>query len=222
MDSIHDLGGMEGFGPVRPEDNEPVFHAAWEGSVLGLQRSILYLGVWNIDVFRHAQERIHPIEYLSWSYYERWTHTLIATAVERGLFSMDELRAGVSLTGYSSESLKPLTVKDADRAFVRGDFERDGSHDPQFSVGDVVITKELHVNGHTRLPRYARDKLGTIVAIRGRHVFPDAVVSHGTEDPQWLYTVEFDGYEVWGETSDSSVSNLVDAFEPYLSRPEYE
>ena len=81
MNSIHDLGGMQGFGPVGPEDEEPAFHMDWEGRVLGLQRSILSLGLWNIDVFRHAQEKIRPIDYLSWSYYERWMRTLTATAL---------------------------------------------------------------------------------------------------------------------------------------------
>ena len=94
--------------------------------------------------------------------------------------------------------------------------------EPRFCVGDMVVTKELRITGHTRLPRYARDKIGTIIAIRGRHVFPDAVVSHGKEDPQWLYTVEFEGSEIWGEAVDSTVSNLIDAFEPYLLRPEYD
>ena len=222
MDSIHDLGGINGFGPVKPERDEPVFHEDWEGSVLGLQRSILYLGLWNIDVFRYAQERIRPIDYLSWSYYERWTHTLIATALEKGLFSEEEFRSGISDVGAATASLIPLTVRDASKAYIRGNFEREGISEPRFCVGDVVITKELHVSGHTRLPRYARDKLGTIIAVRGRHTFPDAVVNHGEEDPQWLYTVEFEGCEVWGEGVDSTISNLLDAFEPYLSRPEYE
>ena len=222
MDSIHDLGGMDGFGPVRPEHDEPVFHEKWEGSVLGLQRSILYLGLWNIDVFRHAQERIRPNEYLSWSYYERWTHTLIATALERGLFSDEEFRSGIGDAVSSSAPLVPLTSRDTEKAFVRGNFEREGMGEPRFCVGDMVITKELRITGHTRLPRYARDKIGTIIAIRGRHVFPDAVVSHGKEDPQWLYTVEFEGSEIWGEAVDSTVSNLIDAFEPYLLRPEYD
>ena len=222
MDSIHDVGGMENFGPVRPERNEPVFHDAWEGTMLGLQRAILYLGLWNIDVFRHAQERIHPMEYLSWSYYERWAHTLIATALERGLFNEEEFLTGISQTGRLSKSLNPLTAKDIGKAFVRGNFEREGTEDPKFCVGDAVITKELHVSGHTRLPRYARDKIGTIIAVRGRHVFPDSVVSHGKEAPQWLYTVEFEGCEIWGEATDLTVSNVVDAFGPYWSRPEYE
>ena len=33
MDGVHDMGGMHGFGTVEPEQNEPVFHAEWEGAL---------------------------------------------------------------------------------------------------------------------------------------------------------------------------------------------
>ena len=36
MNGIHDMGGMDGFGPIEPEANEPVFHEAWEARVLAL------------------------------------------------------------------------------------------------------------------------------------------------------------------------------------------
>ena len=209
---------MQGFGPIAPEDDELTFHLSWEGRVLGLQRSILFLGLWNIDVFRHAQEKIQAIDYLSWSYYERWVHTLTATALERGLFDQDELRVGKSLSGESPIATKKLTMKSINKAYVRGNFERIGDSQPEFSVGDMVVTKQTHTSLHTRLPRYARDKLGTVIAIRGRHVFPDSVVAHGSEDSQWLYTVEFEGCELWGDAVDPTISNLIDAFEPYLSR----
>jgi nitrile hydratase len=81
------------------------------------------------------------------------------------------------------------------------------------------MTRNIQIPGHTRLPRYAREKLGTVIAVRGRHVFPDAVVNEGVEDPQWLYTIEFQGAELWGDSVDPTIFNLIDAFEPYLERP---
>ena len=33
MNGVHDMGGMHGMGPVQYENNEPVFHARWEGRV---------------------------------------------------------------------------------------------------------------------------------------------------------------------------------------------
>ena len=108
--TIHDMGGMHGFGPVEPEPNEPVFHEPWEGRVLAMQRAM----------------------------------------------------------------------------------------------------------GYTRLPRYARDKLGTVEAVRGCHVYPDTAAIGAGDHPQWLYTVVFPARELWGEAADPTVSVSIEAFEPYL------
>ena len=94
MNGVHDMGGMQGFGPVVSEAGEPPFHAPWEGRVLGLQRAILYTRAWNIDVFRHAQEQLPGATYLTVSYYHRWLLSLSRTAVERGLVTQEELDSG--------------------------------------------------------------------------------------------------------------------------------
>ena len=49
MDGVHDMGGMDGFGKVEAEANEPPFHAPWEGRVLAMQRAMGYAGAWHID-----------------------------------------------------------------------------------------------------------------------------------------------------------------------------
>jgi len=85
MDGVHDMGGMDGFGKVEREPNEPVVHAAWEGRVLALQRAMSYAGAWNIDMSRYAQERLPPNVYLSVSYYKRWALGMERNLVERGL-----------------------------------------------------------------------------------------------------------------------------------------
>ena len=72
MNGVHDMGGMQGFGPVEPEPNEPVFHADWEGRVLAMSRALGYARVWNIDMSRAAIERLPPQVYLQKSYYEKW------------------------------------------------------------------------------------------------------------------------------------------------------
>jgi nitrile hydratase len=81
-----------------------------------------------------------------------------------------------------------------------------------------VRTRNLNPPSHTRLPRYARGRLGTVEAIRGCHVFPDSVATGAGEDPQWLYTVVFAGRELWGEQSDPTLTVSIEAFEPYLER----
>ena len=215
MNGVHDVGGMHGFGPVLPEPHEPVFHAPWEGRVLALVRAILYTRAWNIDVFRYSQEQVPAPVYLSVSYYHRWLLGITRSALERGLVTQSELEAG-----HASTPAKPLertlTQKDIGTVVIRPPFSRPAKREAMFKPGDTVRTRNLHVPGHTRLPRYARDKEGTIEAVRGCHVFPDAVVAGRGEDPQWLYTVVFDGKRIWGEQADPSLRVSIEAFEPYL------
>jgi nitrile hydratase len=71
MDGIHDLGGMDGFGPIAPETDEPVFHACWEGRVLAMNRAMGASGAWNIDITRYAIERLAPELYVTSSYYKK-------------------------------------------------------------------------------------------------------------------------------------------------------
>ena len=97
MDGVHDMGGMDGFGKVEPEPNEPVFHAPWEGRVLALQRSMGYAGAWCIDMSRAAQERLPPRIYLNASYYQRWAFAMERNVIERGYAGEDELAAGHAL-----------------------------------------------------------------------------------------------------------------------------
>ena len=93
MDGVHDMGGMDGFGKVEPEPNEPPFHAPWEGRVLAMQRSMGYAGTWHIDMARFAQERLPPQVYLTASYYQRWALAMEKNVVERGYADADELAA---------------------------------------------------------------------------------------------------------------------------------
>src|SRR5215467_467641 len=97
MDGVHDMGGMDGFGKVEPEPNEPVFHAPWEGRVLAMQRSMGYAGAWPIDASRFAQERLAPTTYLTASYYQRWALAMEKNVVERDFAGADELAAGHAL-----------------------------------------------------------------------------------------------------------------------------
>ena len=85
-----------------------------------------------------------------------------------------------------------------------------------FAPGDRVRTRNLHPPGHTRLPRYARDKIGTVERVLGCHVFPDAAAAGHGEDPQWLYAVAFRAEDLWGGDGDPGVVVSIDAFEPYL------
>lgn len=215
MNSVHDMGGMHGFGKVIAEPDEPVFHADWEGRVLAIMRAILFSRAWNIDVFRHSQERLPAHVYLSVSYYERWLLGITKNALEYGLVEAAELDAGHALV---APKLVERTMKAANlsAATARAPYGRPSAHEPRFQAGDRVSTVNLHPLGHTRLPRYARNKLGTVQAIRGCHVYPDAKAAGQGDDPQWLYTVVFEARELWGPEADATLTVSIDAFEPYL------
>ena len=215
MDGIHDMGGMHGFGKVEPEPNEPVFHAPWEGRTYAINRALGYTGIWTIDETRAGIERLPPEVYLGSSYYRKWELRLEKLLVEKGLADADELAAGRALR--PGKALK-RTMKAADvaNALSRGSFSRPAQGPARFKAGDKVRTKNIHPSTHTRLPRYARGKVGVVEAIRGCHVYPDTVAIGQGESPQWLYTVLFDGRELWGESSDPSLKVSIEAFEPYL------
>ena len=215
MNGVHDMGGMHGFGKIEVEPNEPPFHEPWEGRVLAMQRAMGFTRAWTIDALRDAQERLPARVYLSVSYYHRWALALERNVLEHGLIDADEVAAGHALRPARRVE-RVMTKSDAGNAFARGSFGRSPAKPARFKPGDHVRTKNINPQSHTRLPRYARGRHGLIEAVRGCHVFPDSVVGGGGENPQWLYTVVFDGRELWGANADPALSVSVDAFEPYL------
>src|SRR3982750_2938471 len=98
MNGIHDMGGMQGFGKVEPEPNEPVFHAEWEKRSLAISRALSYAKLWNIDMSRAKIETLPPHLYLTMAYYDKWLYRNELLLLERGLVSTDELAAGHSLS----------------------------------------------------------------------------------------------------------------------------
>ena len=213
--SVHDMGGMHGFGPVEAEPNEPLFHAACEARVRALQRAMEATGVWTLDGFRAAQELLPAVTYLSSSYYARWFRALERQVVRHGLVGEDEIVAGRALRPGVRLNRK-LTLDDVKKGGIRT-FERPATAPARFKSGDAVRTKNINPTTHTRLPRYARDKLGAVEAVRGCHVFPDTAAIGAGENPQWLYAVVFSGRELWGEEADPAIKVSIEAFEPYLS-----
>ena len=216
MNGVHDMGGMDGFGRVMPETAEPVFHAAWEGRVLAMVRAMGAAGAFNIDTSRFYRETLPPDVYLTSSYYRKWLLGLEDMLVAKGFVSADEVSAGHALAPPAALSRGKLTPETIGPTMVRGQFARPAPHHALFRPGDRVRAKNMHPVTHTRLPRYVRGHVGTIERDHGCHVFPDSAAHDGGDDPQWLYTVVFDGAEVWGPDGDPTVTISIDAFEPYL------
>jgi nitrile hydratase subunit beta len=215
MEGGQDMGGMPWSGPVQPEPDEPTFHAEWERRAFALTLAMGRPGGWNIDMSRFARENRPADEYLGMNYYQIWLAGLERLMAERGLVAPEEIEAGKPLHPAKPVA-KTLTPDDVAAMLHRGGpTERTPTSAALFAVGDRVRTRMIQPPTHTRLPRYVRGHVGTIEMLHGVHVFPDSN-SLGQENPQWLYTVAFDGRELWGAEGDASVKTSVDAWESYL------
>ena len=217
MDGIHDLGGMHGFGEVEVEDNEPVFHAGWEVKAFAL--TSVPIPDSSIDRFRHAIERLPPETYLGAGYYGRWLYATESLFVETGLLGRAEIEERVTAL-RNGEDPPPATPAPPTTTTVeeaRG-AKREVDHPPRFAVGDAVVTREfpIHPSGHTRLPRYARGRVGAVAQVYDAYVFPDTNAHNLGESPQHVYCVGFGGKELWGEEAEPGTSVYLDLFETYL------
>jgi len=218
MNGVHDMGGMDGFGTVEPEPNEPTFHAAWEGRVMAMVRAMGAQGAFNIDASRFARESLPPDVYLSSSYYRKWLLALERHLGTLGMADRDEVAAGHALREGAPLKRGKFTVADVERIMVRGSFGREAPAAAIFKPGDKVRTKNINPTTHTRLPRYVRGHTGVVERINGCHVFPDSAAHGKGENPQWLYTVVFASRELWGDDADPALKISIEAFEPYLER----
>lgn len=220
MNGVHDMGGQQGFGPVLPEPNEPLFHADWEKRALAITLAMGAGGQWNIDLSRSARESLPPATYLGSSYYEIWIRALEKLMAERSLVTQHEMRSGTPVDS-PSVPFRVFRADAVDTSLARGTpSQRPTDRPARFQPGDRVLACNMHPPGHTRLPRYVRGHVGTVVLVHGAHVFPDRHVSRTLppfdEDPQWLYTVVFDAQMLWGAQADPHARISVDAWEPYL------
>ncbi len=216
MNGIHDLGGMHGLGPLAVEKNEPVFHADWERRMLGMFAPTSALGFFNIDEFRHAIERMGAMSYLNSSYYEHWLHALETLALEKGVVTAEELRTGHAILG-EPKATPPLRAADVPKIVAHGASARvEAVVEPRFKEGDMVVVKNINPSGHTRMPRYVRDKLGCIDRDHGVFVFPDTHAHGKGEKPQHCYSVYFSAQELWGSRASRNDSVFVDLWDDYL------
>ena len=216
MNGVHDMGGMQTFGPVEPEANEPVFHAGWEKRAFALTLAMAVPGGWTLDTSRLMRESLPPAQYLSSSYYEIWLAALERLMIARGLITEDEIAAGKS-HGAPAPVSRILKAEDVAVTLGRGGpVSRDPDTPALFAEGDQVRARNLHPSGHTRLPRYARGAVGTVVRVHGCHVFPDTNAHGLGEQPRWLYNIAFAARELWGPDAGSGDSVHLDLWEPYL------
>src|SRR5688572_20629038 len=203
MDGIHDLGGKQGYGPVRYTHNATAFHAPWEVRANSLYAHAVRRGLFNMDEYRHAIERMEPRHYLAASYYERSLTSLATLCVEKGLATREELerRAG----GHF-----PLAAPSAPGRANVAARER-------FKPGDRVRVKDDHVPGHTRMPGYIRGKTGVVVSESPAYPYPDAHAHGVAAEDEPTYDVRFRSEDLWPQSADPALV-FVGVFQSYLQR----
>src|SRR5437879_1800324 len=145
MNGIHDMGGMHGFGRVDREENEPVFHAAWEGRVLGISRACSAQHLFNIDESRHGIERMAPVDYLASSYYERWLDRTVRLLVEKGVITREELERRMADLAAGRDPAPAHTDPDLQARMVRTLTERPHFRQPgpppPLNPRDHIVTR---------------------------------------------------------------------------------
>jgi nitrile hydratase subunit beta len=215
MNGVHDMGGEHGMGPIQYEKDEPVFHAAWEGRIYAMNRVMGAWRKWNLDASRHQIESLPPADYFRMSYYERWTASLIERIVKGGLATRAEIESGNAAPG-SSKATPPVTAANVATALIRVSARRPIAASPRFQVGQRVRARNINPVGHTRLPRYARAKSGTIDRDHGVFLFPDTNAHYLGEKPQHVYSVRFSARELWGDQAKPQDAVYIDMWDDYL------
>jgi nitrile hydratase len=219
VNGVHDMGGMHGFGPVRREADEPVFHAGWERRVFALTLAMGGWRRWNIDMARFARERMPPAPYLAASYYEKWLWGLERLLVEHGFVTPAELdrpapagpaRPAAPVAGALRAPDVPALLRNRRAARL------DDPVPPRFKTGDRVVARNVHPAGHTRLPRYVRSRAGVVERDHGVFTFPDTHAAGRGRKPQHVYSVRFAARELWGANGHPNDHVYVDLWDDYL------
>ena len=228
MNSLHDVGGIDGFGPVAWEKNEPVFHEPWEAHMRAVDALMTKkLRAYCVDETRHRIERINPVYYLGSSYYQIWLLRMESLLMEKGYVTEEEVQAKMrDITPEPPPSpLEPYrhimpSIASPQRRTVIPHSGSANKEDaiPQYAVGDVVRVKDGAPLGHTRVPRYVRGKVGVITNLHGNFILPDQRVADGSMLYQPVYRVCFAAQQVWGDDAAPKDKLYLEMWEDYIER----
>jgi nitrile hydratase beta subunit len=208
VDGIHDLGGMQGFGPVAHSPAEPAFPGRWQAVARALMVVVAGAVGASGGEFRHSIERMEPGHYLTSSYYEHWLTAAATLAVEHGLVTRAELegRAGGRFRLSGPVLAPPVADAGPDVEAAR------------FAVGDRVRVREWHPPGHTRCPGYVRGKAGVVVRLDGLYSVPDIEAHGAARRREPTYSVRFDAADLWRD-GQRGVWVHADLWDSYLEGP---
>lgn len=221
MNGIHDMGGMHGFGPIRRDTDEPVFHQTWEGRLFAIR---LATPIPIPGGSRNNIEQMHPADYVTTSYYEKWLHAQVKGLLDAGVLTEAELEERTALYRDHPEAEVPRREDPAavqhflTRLHQLESPLRDLDLQPTFNIGETIRVRNLHPSGHTRLPRYVRGKPGVVARYYGLYDFQDAMPGDDARPnaPQPLYAVRFKSQDLWGNASQANSVVYLDMWESYL------
>ena len=220
MNSVHDLGGMDGLALVG-RNQGPALKHQWERDIWGVAWSMLARQFTDRNwIFSRADlEAIPPHLYLSMPYYAKWLYAWERALVRAELVTWEELADPT--TAAPAAGSTPFSAAAA-LQFLTNDvsFEVPPDRAPRFRTGDAVTVRNEHPAGHTRAPRYTRGRRGMIEIHHGMHVFEDQLPRAQDPGPQHLYTVSFSARELWGSRGHPNDSIKVDLTEFHLEPAE--
>ena len=217
MNGVHDMGGMHGMGPIGHEPDQPVFREPWEGRVWALDRAVgpYGRGIWKAG--RFELEQIAPSEYLRMPYYERWFTRLVNRLVRTGYITREELVSGRADASAPRPTI-PATPRPVAGA-IPGATRLNLPVRAAYRAGQQVRAKNVHPEGHIRLPRYVRGKRGVVTKDHGVWALQDTnAAGESVGGPQHVYTVRFAARELWGPAAPPHDSVFVDVWEDYIER----
>ena len=221
MNGVHDMGGMQAFGPIVREHNEPYFHEQWEERVFGLFFGCFAGGHFNVDMLRAAIERMPGEAYLRTSYYEHWFHAIEHLLLVNGTLTREAIEQACRQGGTGGAEPAPprnaLPVEMVDGLIRTGASTRmQEDIAPRFKAGDAILARNHNPVTHTRIPRYIKGRRGVVQCDHGVFSFNDTVAHGLGHEPQHVYSVRFMARELWGEQANERDSVCIDLFESYM------
>ena len=221
MDTIADIGGMQGLGHVKldPPDDPP-FHEEWERRAFAMALLSMRISGTNLDAFRHGLNRQHPIDYLAFGYYGRWLKMAENLMVDSSIIAPGAVDARArKLRGEDVEEPPAPEPNKPDYQPTAAGSIRQIDDPPKFAVGDRVRALDSHPVGHTRLPRYVRGRRGVVRIVQPAQVLPDTNAHFLGENAQHVYNVAFESSELWGPEAEPFTLGI-DLYESYLEAAE--
>jgi nitrile hydratase len=217
VDTIADIGGMQGMGRVQyvPPDDPP-FHDDTERKIFAMALLSMRTSGTNLDSFRHAINRQHPLDYLADGYWGRWLNCAENLLTDSAIIAPGAVEARArKLRGEDVEEPAVPEPNKPDYKPTAGGSIRQVDDPPKFAVGDRVRAKDIHPTGHTRLTRYVRGRVGTVEMVLPAQVLPDTHAHFIAENAQHVYNVSFDSSVLWGPEAESFELRF-DMYEDYL------